>query len=76
MPKTNATDYEISTTEVYGGYDLTISHQENSATLFIQDPEQATDLAQRIIAIAIKQDLNINSAFAIFNAGSAMFVNE
>lgn len=66
-------DYQITTEEVYGGFDLIISGKEHQVTLFIQDKAQATMIGEQIITIAKQQNIDINSAAAIFNQGMGMF---
>lgn len=70
------TNYTVTTTEVHGGYDLTISNDEYSATLFIQDLTQANAISQQLICIAKEQKISINAAFSIFNQGSGMFAQD
>jgi chemotaxis methyl-accepting protein methylase len=65
--------YRTTTEQVPGGYDLIISDGSNNVTLFIYDKEQAAELSERLISIAIKQKLDLNSAAAIFNQGCGMF---
>ncbi len=67
------TQYKIETQQVHGGYDLIISDQVDSATLFIQDKAQAKDIADKIILIATQQSIGINAAFTIFNQSNRMF---
>lgn len=62
--------------EVYGGFDVIITHGGQQATLFIQDKEQAIMVGEQIITIAKAKKIDINSATAIFNQGSGMFANE
>ena len=66
-------DYQITTEEVYGGFDLVIKGVEHQVTLFIQDKAQATMIGEQIITIAKQQNIDINSAAAIFNQGMGMF---
>lgn len=66
-------DYQITTEEVYGGFDLVIKGAEHQVTLFIQDKAQATMIGEQIITIAKQQNIDINSAAAIFNQGMGMF---
>jgi hypothetical protein len=68
-----AKQYSISTEQVPGGYDLIISDGSNNVILFIYDKEQATELGERLISIAIEQKLELSSAAAIFNQGCGMF---
>ncbi|OIQ47881.1 MAG: hypothetical protein BM565_04165 [Gammaproteobacteria bacterium MedPE] len=69
-------DYQITTEEVYGGFDLVIKGVEHQVTLFIQDKTQATMIGEQIIHIAQQQNIDINSAAAIFNQGMGMFATD
>jgi len=66
-------DYKVTTSIVYGGFDLIIAYKGEKATLFIQDKEQAAQIADRIITLSIDNKIGINAAFSIFNQGSGMF---
>jgi len=65
--------YQITTEQVPGGYDLIVSDGVNHATLYIYDKNQAKELGERLISIAIDQQIDINAAAAIFNQGTGMF---
>lgn len=69
-------DYQITTEEVYGGFDLVIKGVKHQVTLFIQDKAQATMIGEKIITIAKQQNIDINSAAAIFNQGMGMFAQD
>lgn len=66
-------DYQITTEEVYGGFDLVIKGVGHQVTLFIQDKAQVSMISEQIITIAKQQNIDINSAAAIFNQGMGMF---
>ncbi|MDP2560638.1 hypothetical protein [Psychrobium sp. 1_MG-2023] len=62
--------------QVEGGYDLEITHQQDTAVLFIGDKQQAQTIAQQIIALAEERNVTILAACALFNQGTAMYPNE
>jgi len=69
-------EYIVKTIPVFGGFDLTITYEEQTATLFIQDKAQVNELSQRIIELSQQQSIGINAAFSIFNRGMGMFSGE
>ena len=65
--------YTITTEAVHGGFDLIVSDDQTSSTLFIHDKSQAIEIGERIITIAKTNKIDINSATGIFNQGMGMF---
>lgn len=65
--------YTINIEAVHGGFDLIVSDDQTSSTLFIQDKAQGMEIGERIVAIAQENKIDINSATAIFNHGMGMF---
>ena len=65
--------YTINTEAVHGGFDLIVSDDHTSSTLFIHDKAQAIEIGERIIAIAQENKIDINTATGIFNQGMGMF---
>ncbi len=67
--------FKITIEQVHAGYDLTISKDQQSATLLMPDKEQANSIAQKIINLAEQHNMTINAACSLFNTGAAMYSN-